>query len=80
MLTLHIISPLFIGTTELLLIVAVTMLLFGSKKLPELMHGFGKGISDIKKEFDIEDVSDIEDSPKKKKKDSDIKEDTNVKQ
>ena len=35
---------LFIGTSELLLIAALALLLFGGKKLPELMRGLGQGI------------------------------------
>ena len=35
---------LFIGTTELILIAAIALLLFGGKKLPELMKGLGKGV------------------------------------
>ena len=41
---------LFVGTTELLLIAGVALLLFGGKKLPEMMHGLGKGISEFRKE------------------------------
>ncbi len=40
---------LFIGTTELMLIAGIALLLFGGKKLPELMRGMGKGISEFKK-------------------------------
>ena len=40
---------LFIGTTEILLIAGVVLLLFGGKKLPELMRGLGRGISEFKK-------------------------------
>jgi sec-independent protein translocase protein TatA len=40
---------LFIGTTELLLIAALALLLFGGKKLPELMKGLGQGIHSFKK-------------------------------
>ncbi len=43
-----IITPLFIGTTELLLIAALALLLFGGKKLPEMMRGMGKGIKSFK--------------------------------
>ena len=39
---------LFIGTTEILLIAGVVLLLFGGKKLPELMRGMGRGISEFK--------------------------------
>lgn len=40
--------PLFIGTTELLLIGGVALLLFGGKKLPEMMRGLGKGVKEFK--------------------------------
>ena len=40
---------LFIGTTEILLIAGVVLLLFGGKKLPELMRGLGQGVSEFKK-------------------------------
>ena len=38
-----------VGTPELLLIAALALLLFGSKKLPELMKGLGQGVSQFKK-------------------------------
>lgn len=37
-----------IGATELLLILAVVLLLFGGKKIPELMKGLGQGIRGFK--------------------------------
>ena len=37
-----------IGTTELLLIAGVALLLFGGKKLPELMRGMGQGVKSFK--------------------------------
>ncbi len=43
------IQPLFIGTTELLLIGGIALLLFGGKKLPEMMHGLGKGVKEFKR-------------------------------
>ena len=39
---------LFIGTTEIIVIVLVVLLLFGGKKIPELMHGVGKGVKSFK--------------------------------
>lgn len=39
---------LFIGTTEILIIAAVILLLFGGKKVPELMKGLGKGVKSYK--------------------------------
>ena len=37
-----------IGATELIFICAVILLIFGGKKLPELMKGMGKGIKSFK--------------------------------
>lgn len=39
----------FIGTTELLLIGGIALLLFGGKKLPEMMKGLGQGVQSFKK-------------------------------
>ena len=38
----------FIGTSELLLITLIALLLFGGKKLPELMKGLGRGVKEFK--------------------------------
>lgn len=40
--------PLMIGTTELLLIGGIALLLFGGKKLPEMMRGLGQGVRNFK--------------------------------
>lgn len=37
-----------IGAPELILIVLVLLILFGGKKLPELMRGAGRGIREFK--------------------------------
>ena len=37
-----------LGPTEILLILAVVLLLFGGKKIPELMKGLGKGVKSFK--------------------------------
>lgn len=54
-----------LGTPELLLILAAAMLLFGGKKIPELMRGVGKGIKEFKNAKDgiLEPVS-VSDIPK----------------
>lgn len=38
-----------IGVTELLLIIAVLLLFFGGKKIPEFMRGLGQGVREFKK-------------------------------
>ena len=40
--------PLFIGTWELVLIILIIVLIFGGKKIPELMKGVGKGVKSFK--------------------------------
>lgn len=54
--------PLFIGTWELVIVVLIVLLLFGGKKIPELMEGLGKGVKSFKKGVkEIEDeVKDID--------------------
>ncbi|MDE5662967.1 MAG: twin-arginine translocase TatA/TatE family subunit [Muribaculaceae bacterium] len=37
-----------IGATEIILISGVILLIFGGKKLPELMKGMGKGVKSFK--------------------------------
>lgn len=38
----------WLGTQEIVLIVLVVVLLFGGKKIPELMKGLGKGVRSFK--------------------------------
>ena len=49
-----------LGTTELLLIALVVLLLFGGRKIPELMKGLGKGVKSFK-----DGVEGIEEEAKK---------------
>jgi sec-independent protein translocase protein TatA len=37
-----------IGWPQILLILAIVILLFGGKKIPELMKGLGKGVKEFK--------------------------------
>ena len=37
-----------IGATEIILILLVVLLLFGGKKIPELMRGLGQGMKEFK--------------------------------
>jgi len=38
-----------VGPWQIVLVVLVVLLMFGGKKIPELMKGLGKGISEFKK-------------------------------
>ena len=40
--------PLVFGTWEIVIIVLVVLLLFGGKKIPELMKGLGQGVKSFK--------------------------------
>ena len=37
-----------LGVTEILIILAIVLLLFGGKKIPELMKGLGSGLKEFK--------------------------------
>ena len=49
------------GLTEIILILLVVVLLFGGRKIPELMKGLGQGMKEFKK------ASRVEDEPEKMK-------------
>jgi len=49
---------------ELLVILAIVVLLFGAKKIPELAKGLGSGIKNFKKAM-REDEEEIAEAPKK---------------
>ena len=53
------------GTTELLLILGIVVLLFGAKKIPDLAKGLGKGIKNFKSEMKEENEEVAVDEPKK---------------
>lgn len=53
--------PLMIGWPQIVLIAVVVLLLFGGKKIPELMKGLGSGIKEFK------DASKEEETDKDKK-------------
>jgi sec-independent protein translocase protein TatA len=46
------------GVTEIILILLVVVLLFGGRKIPELMKGLGQGMKEFKKASKVEDDSD----------------------
>jgi len=47
------------GITELLVILAILVLLFGAKKLPQLADGMGKAIRNFKRGLSAEDEPDV---------------------
>lgn len=47
------------GVTEILVILAIVLLLFGGKKIPELMKGLGGGIKEFKKAAKGEDEAPV---------------------
>ncbi|HEX3009086.1 MAG TPA: twin-arginine translocase TatA/TatE family subunit [Bacteroidales bacterium] len=46
-----------IGPTEFILILLVVVLLFGGKKIPQLMKGLGEGIKEFKKASKVDDTA-----------------------
>ncbi|MCH4213399.1 MAG: twin-arginine translocase TatA/TatE family subunit [Prevotella sp.] len=55
-----------LGMPEILLIALVVLLLFGGKKIPELMKGLGKGIKSFKE--GMNEKINLDDSEKDDKK------------
>ncbi|MDR1678745.1 MAG: twin-arginine translocase TatA/TatE family subunit [Prevotellaceae bacterium] len=58
-----------LGAPEIIIIALVVLLLFGGKKIPELMRGVGKGVKSFK-----EGMHGVEDEIKKPVSDTDTKE------
>ena len=66
---------LFIGTTELIVSGGIALLIFGGKKLPELMRGLGKGVkefkdgmNDVKEEMNSDSQPQEQPQPEEQKK------------
>ncbi len=55
------------GPLEIILILVIVLLLFGGKKIPELMKGMGKGIKNFKEGISSDDDDDAKDKEEKKK-------------
>ena len=70
--------PLFIGTWELILIILIIVLIFGGKKIPELMKGVGKGVKSFKEGLnDVEDqINQADESLKKELREDTKKEES----
>lgn len=60
-----------IGTTELLILLGIIVLLFGASKLPQLGAGLGQGIRNFKKS--LKESNEIDVTPKKDKEDTEKK-------
>ncbi|MBO8446383.1 MAG: twin-arginine translocase TatA/TatE family subunit [Bacteroidetes bacterium] len=56
-----------LGWTEILIIALVILLLFGGRKIPELMKGLGKGVKSFKDGLREGDSEEYNDSPDRKK-------------
>jgi len=57
-----------LGAGEIIIIALVVLLLFGGKKIPELMHGIGKGVRSFKEGMnDVEKEIEKIDEPADKK-------------
>ena len=63
-----------LGTGEVIAIVAIILLLFGGKKIPELMRGLGKGVKSFK-----QGMNEVEDEFKKPLDELDGKDDSSSK-
>ena len=52
-----------LGGQEILIIAVIVLVLFGGKKIPELMRGLGKGVNEYKKAKNevIDDMNDVKD-------------------
>jgi len=59
-----------VGPWQIVLIVAVALLMFGGKKIPELMGGIGKGMKEFKKAVKEEDETPVEPSKEAPKADN----------
>lgn len=57
-----------IGPWQIVLIVVIVLLLFGGKKIPELMKGIGKGAREFKKGLSEDDEPESGDKPVDKPK------------
>ena len=64
-----------IGITEILVLLLIVLLIFGAKKIPELMKSFGKGVKSFKEGINgvEEDINAASDSKRGSVKDGEKK-------
>jgi sec-independent protein translocase protein TatA len=55
-----------IGTTEIIIILVLVLLLFGGRKIPELMKGLGKGVKNFKDGMNGVEEPEIKEDKEKK--------------
>ena len=55
-----------IGTTEIIIILILVLLLFGGRKIPELMKGLGKGVKNFKDGMNGVEEPEIKEDKEKK--------------
>jgi sec-independent protein translocase protein TatA len=60
-----------IGMTELLVVLAIVLVIFGANKLPEMGKGMGQAIGNFKKS--MKEANEIDVTPEKKKLEGDEK-------
>ena len=63
----------WLGGWEIAVIVVIVLLLFGGKKIPELMRGIGQGMKEFKKATSEDEDDDIVDDTKDPKEIKDAK-------
>jgi len=62
-----------LGMQEILLIALIVLLLFGGKKIPEMMRGLGKGVKSFK-----DGVNGINEEDKKKQNDNNVNSESKI--
>ncbi len=62
-----------LGATEIVIIALIVLLLFGGKKIPELMKGIGKGVKSFKE--GVKGIEDEINDPVDESREKDKKED-----
>lgn len=57
-----------LGAGELIVVLVLVVLLFGSKKIPELARGIGQGVNELKKSLAENDSAATQDSSRSEEK------------